>query len=53
VFFWHTVFVDGFLILVKELLFLTNIGQWIRGFGFFGILYIYIYIYIYILYYKQ
>jgi hypothetical protein len=25
------VFVDGFLILVKELGLLTNLGQWIRG----------------------
>jgi hypothetical protein len=26
------VFIDGFLILVKELGLLTNLGQWIRGF---------------------
>jgi hypothetical protein len=31
--FWHMVFVDGFLILVKELGLLTNPGQWISGFG--------------------
>jgi hypothetical protein len=31
--FQHMVFVDGFLILVKELGFLTNSIQWIRGFG--------------------
>jgi hypothetical protein len=30
-FFWHMVFADGFLILVKELGLLTNPGQWIRG----------------------
>jgi hypothetical protein len=30
-FFWHMVFVDGFLIPVKELGLLTNLGQWIRG----------------------
>jgi hypothetical protein len=34
------VFVDGFLILVKELGLLTNLGQWIRGFGCHRILYI-------------
>jgi hypothetical protein len=39
--FRHMVFVDGFLILVKELGLLTNLGQWIRGFGCRGILYIY------------
>jgi hypothetical protein len=33
-------FVDGFLILVKELGFFTNLGQWIRGFGCCRILYI-------------
>jgi hypothetical protein len=29
--FRHMVFADGFLILVKELGLLTNLGQWIRG----------------------
>jgi hypothetical protein len=32
--FWHMAFIDGFLILVKELGLLINFGQWIRGFGF-------------------
>jgi hypothetical protein len=31
VIFQHTVFIDGFLILVKELGLLNNLGQWIRG----------------------
>jgi hypothetical protein len=35
------VFVDGFLIPVKELGLLTNPGQWIRGFGCHEILYMY------------
>jgi hypothetical protein len=30
------VFVDGFLILVKELGLLTNLGQWIRGLDAMG-----------------
>jgi hypothetical protein len=30
------VFVDGFLILVKELGLLTNLGQWIRGLDVMG-----------------
>jgi hypothetical protein len=34
--FWHTVFIDGFLILVKELGLLTNPGQWIRGLDSIG-----------------
>jgi hypothetical protein len=29
--FWHMVFSNGFLILVKELFSLTNLGQYIRG----------------------
>jgi hypothetical protein len=40
--FWNMVFVDGFLIPVKELELLTNVGQWIRGFGCRGILYIFV-----------
>jgi hypothetical protein len=39
--FRHMVFANGFLILVKELGLLTNLGQWIRGFGCCGILYMY------------
>jgi hypothetical protein len=39
--FSHMVFVDGFLILVKELGLLTNLGQWIRGLDVHGILYVY------------
>jgi hypothetical protein len=39
--FWHMVFVDGFLISVKELGLLTNPGQWIRGLDVAGS-YIYI-----------
>jgi hypothetical protein len=35
------VYVDDFLILAKELGLLTNLGQWIRGFGRRGILYMY------------
>jgi hypothetical protein len=29
--FKHLVFIDGFLILVKELGLMTNLGQWIRS----------------------
>jgi hypothetical protein len=29
-FFWHMVFADGFLFLVKELGFWTNPGHWVR-----------------------
>jgi hypothetical protein len=39
--FRHMVFADGFVISVKELGLLTNIGQWIRDFGCRRILYIY------------
>jgi hypothetical protein len=28
--FWHMVFVDGFLFLIKELGLLTNPGHWVR-----------------------
>jgi hypothetical protein len=38
--FQNMVFTDGFLISVKELGLLINLGQWIRGFGCRGILYI-------------
>jgi hypothetical protein len=38
--FRHIVFVDSFLIPVKELGLLTNPVQWINGFGCCGILYI-------------
>jgi hypothetical protein len=34
--FWHMVFADGFLILVKELGLLTNMGQWIMHLGVVG-----------------
>jgi hypothetical protein len=34
--FQHMVFVDGFLIPVKELGLLTNLGQWIRGLDVMG-----------------
>jgi hypothetical protein len=44
----HIFSLNGFLISVKELWLYNNLGQWIRGFGCCGILYIYIYIYIYI-----
>jgi hypothetical protein len=40
VFFRKMVFGDGFLIPIKELEFLTNLGQWIRGFGCYEILYL-------------
>jgi hypothetical protein len=36
------VFVDGFLILVKELWLLTNLGQWIRGLDVVGSYILYI-----------
>jgi hypothetical protein len=39
--FKHMVFIDGFLISVKELWLLTNPNQWIRVFLFHGILYMY------------
>jgi hypothetical protein len=39
--FRHMVFVDGFLILVKELGLLTNLGQWIRGLDAVGSIYVY------------
>jgi hypothetical protein len=39
--FRHTIFVNGFLILVKELGLLTNLGQWIRVFGCRKILYVF------------
>jgi hypothetical protein len=41
--FRHMVFVDGFLILVKELGLLTNSGQWIRDFLCQGIICIVLY----------
>jgi hypothetical protein len=40
-FFQHMVFTNDFLIPIKELGLLTNSGQWIRGFGCHGILYMY------------
>jgi hypothetical protein len=40
-FFWHIVFANGFLILVKELGLLTNPSQWIRVLDATG-LYMYI-----------
>jgi hypothetical protein len=41
--FRHMVFSNGLLISVKELGFLFKQGQWIKGFGCRGILYIVLY----------
>ena len=41
--FQHLVFANGFLIAIKELWLLTNISQWIRGFGCLKILYVVLY----------
>jgi hypothetical protein len=47
-FFGKWFFIEGFLILVKELMLLTNMGQWFKGFGWHEITHTHTHTYIYI-----